>query len=73
MLPAPEFSVYRFQLRDHPLFRRNPPDDKWSGRELPTEVGEAQECEGVRFSLALSFPVSSSMPPELDQPRLTRV
>jgi hypothetical protein len=46
MLAALKFSLDDFQLRDHPLLCRNPPDDKSSAaHELPTEVGEAQERE----------------------------
>jgi len=40
MLPKAKFSLDGFQLRDHPLLRRDSPDDEWSGGELPTEVGE---------------------------------
>jgi hypothetical protein len=47
MLPAPKPSLNNFQLRDHPLLRRDPPDDQSSVGELPTELGEAQECEGL--------------------------
>src|SRR5262245_2984840 len=47
MLPALKLSLNGFQLRDHPLLRRDPPDDESSVGELPTEVGEAQECEGL--------------------------
>jgi hypothetical protein len=62
-----------FELRDHPLLRRNPPDDEGSIGELPTEVGKAQECEGLWFSLSTLLPISSGEPPELDQSRLVRV
>src|SRR5215471_14146929 len=73
MLPNAKFSLDGFQLRGHPLLRRDPPDDKWSGGELPTEVGETQEREGFWFSLATPLSVSSGVPPELDQPCLIRV
>ena len=73
MLPALKLSLNGFELRDHPLLRRDPPDDEWSGGELPTEVGETQEREGFRLSLATSLSVSSGVPPELDQPCLIRV
>ena len=52
MLPKAKFGVDGFELRDYPLLRRDPPDDEWSGGELPTEVGETQEREGFRLSLA---------------------
>src|SRR5215510_9218226 len=73
MRPKAKFSLDCFELRDHPLLRCDPPDDEWSGGELPTEVGETQEREGFRLSLATSLSVSSSVPPELDQPCLIRV
>src|SRR4030095_11619384 len=73
MLPALKFSLDGFELRDHPLLRCDPPDDEWSGGELPTEVGETQEREGFRLSLATPLSVSSGVPPELDQPCLIRV
>ena len=40
MLPALKFSLDGFQLRDHPLLSRDPPDGERSGGELPTEMGE---------------------------------
>jgi len=53
MLPALKLSLDGFQLRDHSLLRRNPPDDESSvALALPTEVGETQEREGLWFSLA---------------------
>ena len=73
MLPALKLSLNGFELRDHPLLRRDPPDDESSVGELPTEVGEAQECEGLWFSLAALLPVSSGKAPEFDQSCLVRV
>ena len=73
MLPALKLRLDGFELRDHPLLRRNPPDDEGSGSELPTEVGETQEREGFWFSLSALFSVSSGEPPELDQSCLVRV
>ena len=74
MLPALKLSLDGFQLRDHSLLRRNPPDDESSvALALPTEVGETQEREGLWFSLAAPFPVASGEPPELDQPCLVRM
>ncbi len=40
VLPALKFSLDGFQLRDHPLLSRDPPDCECSGSELPTEMGE---------------------------------
>ena len=69
MLPALKLSLDGFELRDHSLLRRNPPDDESSvAAALPTEVGETQECEGLRFSLATLLSVSSGEPPEFDSP-----
>ena len=74
MLPALKLSLDGFELRDHSLLRRNPPDDEsFVADALPTEVSEAQKCEGLRFSLATLLPVSSGEPPELDQSCLVRV
>jgi hypothetical protein len=73
MLPALKLGLNGFELRDHPLLRRDPPDDESSVGELPTEVGEAQECEGLWFSLSTLLPVSGSKAPEFDQSRLVRV
>ena len=64
MLPALKLSLNGFELRDHPLLRRDSPDDESSVGELPTEVGEAQECEGLWFSLSALLPVSSGKAPE---------
>ena len=71
--PALKLSLEGFQLRDHPFLRRDPPDDESSVGELPTEVGEAQECEGLWFSLSALLPVSSGKAPEFDQSRLVRM
>jgi hypothetical protein len=47
MLPALKLSLNGFKLRDHPLLRRNPPNDESSAAvELPTEVSETQERKG---------------------------
>src|SRR5207253_10837145 len=60
MLPALKLCLDGFELRDHSLLRRNPPDDEGLVADaLPTEVSETQECEGLRFSLATLLPVSS--------------
>jgi hypothetical protein len=40
MFPALKLSLNDFQLRDHPLLSRDPPDGECSGSELPTEMGE---------------------------------
>ena len=73
MLPALKLGLNGFELRDHPLLRRDPPDDESSVGELPTKVGEAQECEGLWFSLSTLLSVSGSKSPEFDQSRLVRV
>lgn len=73
VLPALKLGLNGFELRNHPLLRRNPPDDEGSGGELPTEVGETQEREGLWFPLSALFPVASGKPPKLDQSCLVRV
>src|SRR5438876_8733872 len=56
---ASKLGLDGFELRDHSLLRRNPPDDESSvALALPTEVGETQEREGFWFSLSALFPVS---------------
>ena len=74
MLPALKLSLDGFELRNHSLLRRNPPDDEcFVADALPTEVGETQEREGFWFSLSTLLPVSSGEPPELDQSSLVRM
>jgi hypothetical protein len=73
MLPALKFGLNGFELRDHPLLRRNPPDDEWSGSELATEMGEAQKRECLWFPFATPLSSLRSEPPELDQSCLVRV
>jgi hypothetical protein len=47
MLPALKFNLEGFQLRNHPLLGRNPPDGENSGVSgPPTEVGETQKRKG---------------------------
>ena len=62
VLPALKLSLNGFELRDHPLLRRDPPDDEGSIGEPPTEVGKAQECEGLWFSLSTLLPVADHSP-----------
>ena len=52
MLPALKLSLDGFQLRDHPLLRRDPPDDECSITDAPpTEVSKTQERKGLCFPL----------------------
>src|SRR5260370_34415189 len=49
MLTAPELSLDDLELRNHSLFRSNSPDGEGLCLvALPTEVGKAQEVEGLR-------------------------
>jgi hypothetical protein len=74
MLPALKLDLNGFELRGHPLCRRDSPDSKSSATpEVPAMMREPQEYEGFRFSLATPFSVSEGKPPELDQPRLVRM
>jgi hypothetical protein len=60
MLPALKLRLKSLKLRDHPLLRRNPPNDESSvAVALPTEVSETQEREGFWFSFPTVLPVSS--------------
>ena len=74
VLPALKLSLNDFELRDHPLRRRNSPDGAgYSTPEMPTKMSEAQKDEGLRFPLAKPFLVSGGKPPELDQTCLVRM
>src|SRR4029453_11049443 len=73
MLPALKLGLDGFELRNHPLLRRNSPDDEWSRRELSTEMRKAQKREGLWFPLATPLPSSHSKPPELDQSCFVRM
>jgi hypothetical protein len=73
MLPALKFNLNGFELRNHPLLRRNPPDDEWSCCELPTEMCKAKKREGLWFTFATPLTSSRSEPPEFDQSCLVRM
>ena len=74
MLPMLKLGLYGFELRNHPLHRRDSPDGECSATpEMPTIVSESQEYKGFWFSLATPFSISEGKPPELDQPRLVRM
>ena len=38
MLPSLKLSLDGFQLRDHPLLSRDPPNGERSGTELPADI-----------------------------------
>ena len=74
MLTASKLSLDGLELRDHSLLRSDPPDGEGLGLvALPTEVGEAQEVESLRFPFPTPLPVTGRIAPELDQPGLIRV
>src|ERR1700677_1895781 len=74
MLPAEKLNLDGLQLRNHSLFRRNPPDGEGVGLVAsPAVVGEAQEREGLRFPFAPLLPFVGCKTPELDQLGLFRV
>ena len=74
MLTALKLDLDGFELRNHALLRSDPPDGEGLGLvALPTEMGEAQEVEGLRFSFSTLLPVTGRIAPELDQPRLVRM
>jgi len=74
MLTASKISLDGLKLRNHSLLRSNPPDGEGLGLvTLPTEVGEAQEVEGLRFPFPTPFPFTVRIAPELDQPCLVRM
>jgi hypothetical protein len=71
MLPALKFSLDGFQLRGHPLLRRDPPDDEWSSGQLPTEVSETQEREGLRLSRWQRFRPISNLEFRIEKPKVS--
>src|SRR5215470_5631604 len=73
MLPELKLGLDGFELRDHPLLRRNPPDNEWSGGGFATEMGETQKREGFRFPFTTPLSSSRSEPPELDQSCFVRM
>lgn len=65
MHPAAKLSLDGFQLRDHPLLRRDAPDDEGSGLvTLPAVVGKAQEVERLRFTSATLLPITDRIASE---------
>jgi hypothetical protein len=74
MHPAVKLRLDGFELRNHSLFRSDPPYGEGSALvALPTVMGEAQEGEGLWFSLSTQIPVAGGEPPELDQSSLVRM
>ena len=74
MLTALKLSLDDFELRDHSLLRSDSPDGERLGLvALPTEVGKAQEVEGLRFPFPTPLPFTGRVAPELDQPCLVRM
>ena len=74
MHPALKLNLDGFKLRNHSLLRSDPTYGEGSALvALPTVVGEAQEREGLWFSLSPRCPVTSGEPPELDQSCLFRM
>src|SRR5262249_59727965 len=72
--PERQFSLHLAQLGSQPLGRRLTPHDETSAPVLPpTDVGEAQEGEGLRLALPALPSVLGGEPPEFDQPRLLGV
>src|SRR5271169_6170952 len=74
MHPALKLSLDGFEFRSHSLLRSDPPYGEGSALvALPTVVGEAQEGEGLWFSLAPLLPISGGEAPELDQSSFVRM
>src|ERR1019366_1792508 len=74
MLTAPKLSLDDLELRNHSLLRSDSPDGEGLGLvALPTEVGKAQEVEGLRFPFSTPLPLTGRIAPELDQPCLVRM
>ncbi len=74
MHPALKLNLDGFELRNHSLLRSDSPDGEGLGLvALSTEVGEAQEVEGLRFPFPTPLPLTGCIAPELDQPCLVRM
>src|SRR3982074_2135966 len=74
MFPALKLNLDGLELGNHSLFRSDPTYGEGSALvALPTEVGEAQEREGLRFPLSTQFWVARGNPPKLDRPFLVRM
>jgi hypothetical protein len=64
MLTASKLSLDGLELRGHSLLRSDPPDGEGLGLvALPTEVGEAQEVEGLRFPFPTPLPITGRIAP----------
>ena len=61
------------KLSPHAFSDRLAPNCKPSQAILPTDVGEAQEIERLRFHFPPTFPVRFGKPAEFDPARLVRV
>src|SRR5215475_13210151 len=61
------------KLSPHAFSDRLAPNCKPSQVVLPTDVGEPQEIERLRFPFAPTFPVFLGKPAEFDPARLIRV
>ena len=69
-----QFVLHLVQLGSEPLGRRLPLYDEPSAPVLPpTDVGKAQEREGLRLALPALPSVLGGEPPEFDQSRLVGV
>ena len=74
MHAALKLSLDGFQLRNHALFRSDPPDGEGLGLvALPTVVGKAQEVEGLRFPFPTLPPVTFSPATNTDSMASTRM
>jgi hypothetical protein len=64
MLTALTLSLDDLELRNHSLFRSDSPDGEGLGLvALPTEVGKAQEVEGLRFPFPTPLPFTGRVAP----------
>src|SRR5436309_701062 len=71
VLPALQLGLDDFELRCHPLRRRNSPDIEGSAApEVPTEMREPQKRERLRPLTFFRYP---SLQPFLDQPKYSSV
>jgi hypothetical protein len=74
MLPALKLSLDGFELRDHPLLRRNPPDDESSVvMRCPQKWLKPRNVKVSGFPSPRSFRLRANEPPEFDQSCLVRM
>jgi hypothetical protein len=71
--PPSELLLDHLKLDPHPVAARPPSDLETPLAGASTDVGEAEEIKGFRFSTPAGFPVCHRTAAKLDQPGLVRM